>query len=88
MKTVILTIFILGLATYLFVRYMPCGCAAAEGFQANQEKPNPLIKLVKKLGTMSKYLSNPNMWKERIEMFSMTPTELARRHLNNMKKQK
>lgn len=90
MKAVLLTIFILTLATFLYFRFGSCGCSA-EGFQAStrkSEKPNPLIKLVKKLGVMTKYLSDPKMWKDRIEMVGMSPADLARRHLNSMKQQK
>jgi hypothetical protein len=90
MKTVLLTIFILALATYVYMRYRSCGCGK-EGFKATPdttEKPNPLVKLIKKLGTMTKYLSDPHMWKDRIEMFGMSPADLARRHLNSMKQQK
>lgn len=87
MKTVLLTIFILAFATYVYTRYGSCGCGA-EGFKTENEKPNPLVHLIKKLGTMTKYLSDPHMWKDRIEMVGMSPADLARRHLNSMKQQK
>lgn len=88
MKAVFLTIFILALLTYLYMRYGSCGCGN-EGFKDTKaEKPNPLVALIKKLGKMTHYLSDPKMWKDRIEMFGMSPADLARRHLNSMKQQK
>ncbi len=84
MKTVILAIFLSAFLVYMYYRYSACGWCGAEGFQTKQKQPpaNPLVTLVKKLNSMSKYLSDPGMWKERISMVNMTPIELARQHLD------
>jgi hypothetical protein len=91
MKTVILAIFLSAFIVYLYYRHSACGWCGAEGFQAKptaKPTPNPLAELVKKLTSMSKYLSDTAMWKERITMVNMTPIELARRHLDQLAKNK
>ena len=57
-----------------------------EGF-AEEEKEkeiNPLISLVAQLKRMSTKLVDPAMWVDRLEMSTMTPVELARRHLQKV----
>lgn len=67
-----------------------------EGFRntdtlVESPKENPIISLVGKLKRMSAQLLDVNMWKERIEMTSMSPADLARRYIRqqlDLKKQK
>lgn len=59
-----------------------------EGFANVKDLNNPLISLmgkVKKMGTM---LLDTDMWKERIEMSTMNPTQLARRYIHKQLKMK
>ena len=43
---------------------------------------NALVSLVSQLKRISGYVTDRNVWSERLEMYSMSPVELARRHLN------
>ena len=49
------------------------------------EIKNPLIKIVKKLGHMSSYFANPQVWTDVYRTSQMSLTDLAR---ENIKKQK
>lgn len=49
------------------------------------EIKNPLIKIVKKLGHMSSYFANPQVWSDVYRTSQMSLTDLAR---ENIKKQK
>jgi len=63
-----------------------------EGFEnvayptdALSEIKNPLVKIVKKLGNMSAYFANPQVWVDVYRTSQMSLTELAR---ENIKKEK
>lgn len=64
----------------------------SEGFEnvtyptdALSEIKNPLVKIVKKLGNMSAYFANPQVWIDVYRTSQMSLTELAR---ENIKKEK
>jgi len=93
MKGVLLVVLIVStLLTIAAVVYaFHCGCGV-EGFEggsnvrqtlekAKAQSGNALLALMGKLKRMNGFLANPKNWKERIEMFSMTPMDLARKHL-------
>jgi len=87
---VLLTIAILfGLYIVYMVKQGSCN---AEGFsekglevKKDNTAPNILVDLISKMKHMSGYLTDMNMWKNRIEMFQMSPEDLARRELNKNK---
>jgi len=65
-----------------------------EGFTSNSveypvnplsEIQNPLVKMIKKLGSMSVYFANPKVWSDVYKTSQMSITELAR---ENIKKEK
>ena len=45
------------------------------------EIQNPLMKIVKKLGGMSMYFANPQVWVDVYRTSRMSPTELARANI-------
>ncbi len=61
-----------------------------EGFSNAKptEKPdrNVLLSLVGKLTRINKQLIDPTLWKDRIEMAFLSPTDLARRYIKQNKK--
>ena len=65
--------------------------ATNEGF-ANivdeKETPNALTTLMSNVKRINGYLMDPALWSERIEMFSLSPVELARRELKKQLKEK
>jgi len=70
------------------------GLCNAEGFSEQEESkkntkntsnPNILVDLISKMKNMSGFLTDMNMWRDRIEMFQMSPEDLARRELNKNK---
>ena len=84
---VLLTIAIIfGLYIVYTHKYGSCN---AEGFSEQEKKeksqPNILVDLISKMKHMSGYLTDMNVWKDRIEMFQMSPEDLARRELNKNK---
>jgi hypothetical protein len=55
-----------------------------EGFEnRNELVDNALVSLMGNLKRISGYLVNPVTWSERIDLMYLTPTELARRHINS-----
>ena len=57
-----------------------------EGFAGenrNELVDNALVSLMGNLKRISGYLVNPATWSERIDLMYLTPTELARRHINS-----
>jgi hypothetical protein len=60
-----------------------------EGFQdkASKGKGNVLINIVENVKRINKYLVNPTLWTDRIEMISMNPVELARREILKQRNQ-
>jgi len=55
-----------------------------EGFEnRNDLVDNALVSLMGNLKRISGYLVNPVTWSERIDLMYLTPTELARRHINS-----
>ena len=49
------------------------------------EIQNPLMKIVKKLGSISMFFANPQVWVDVYRTSRMSPTELARLHIKNEK---
>ena len=64
-----------------------------EGFQdkalkgKGKGKGNVLINIVENVKRINKYLVNPTLWTDRIEMVSMNPVELARREILKQRNQ-
>jgi len=56
-----------------------------ESKESKETAGNALVSIVAKLKIMSGYLTDPNMWSERMEMFQMDPMALARRELTKHK---
>lgn len=54
-----------------------------EGFANLQEKekPNPILTLLGTLKRISKPLLDRELWKEKLEMAFLSPTDLARRYI-------
>lgn len=82
-RTIItVVLFGLSLATYflvwMFSSYGTCEAFVNEGSQT-------LGGIMDNIQRVSGVLLNPSTWTERIEMFSMTPVELARHYLNKSK---
>jgi hypothetical protein len=46
------------------------------------ELSNPISKVMNKVGALSVYFANPQVWVDVISQARMSPTELARRHLD------
>jgi len=96
MKPVTIRWFILFLFLFLFLSLSLSlslslrlkGRKSTEGFaeekEKEKEKANPLLSLVAQLKRMSTTLVDPAMWADRLEMSTMSPVELARRHLQKM----
>ena len=82
------TIIILGLYIVYTYKYGSCN---TEGFSEKEESkkenttPNILVDLISKMKNMSGFLTDMDMWRDRIEMFQMSPEDLARRELNKNK---
>ncbi len=77
-------LFVLGLLAFL--RYKP-----QEGFQDAKMSPQVatyelLTSVMGPIRRLSSIITNPSNWKERIAMASMSPTELARMHLQSQQK--
>jgi len=72
-----LTILVVSAVFFFFVQRM-------EGFEnRNELVDNALVSLMGNLKRISGYLVNPVTWSERIDLMYLTPTELARRHINS-----
>lgn len=54
--------------------------------KASASASNILLDVIKKAKRVSSYVTNPLDWKERITLATMTPIELARKHLANKPK--
>ena len=52
---------------------------------ALEEIKNPLIKIVKKLGNMTSYFANPQVWTEVYRTSQMSLTDLARENIRKTK---
>jgi len=50
--------------------------------KAISELQNPISKVMNKVGALSVYFANPQVWVDVITQARMSPTELARRHLD------
>ena len=50
--------------------------------KAISELQNPISKVMNKVGALSVYFANPQVWVDVISQARMSPTELARRHLD------
>jgi hypothetical protein len=50
--------------------------------KAISELSNPISKVMNKVGALSVYFANPQVWVDVISQARMSPTELARRHLD------
>lgn len=57
-----------------------------EGFSTQNTTTNALLNLMSQLKRVTGTLTNVDMWKDRIEMASMSPVELARRYLKSQSK--
>ena len=84
-RTIItIVLFGLSLLTYFFVwvfaRQGTCP-VSAESFRNEGEESNTLGGILANIQRVSGVLLNPNTWTERIEMYSMTPVELARHYM-------
>ena len=55
-----------------------------EGFTSSPDVENALVSIVSQMKRMTKHLADPAMLMDRLEMFSMSPIELARRHLQKV----
>ena len=96
--TILLCALVLVLALFLFLSmFLFLKRRKTEGFaeeregkgkgkekEKEKEKENPLISLVAQLKRMSTTLVDPAMWADRLEMSTMSPVELARRHLQKL----
>ena len=60
-----------------------------EGFQDKDSKGkgNVLVNIVENVKRINKYLIDPALWTDRIEMITMNPVELARREIHKQLKQ-
>jgi hypothetical protein len=76
----------------LTVLYFRSGmCTRTEGFadqtmkeridKATGSANNILLDVIQKAKRVSNYVSNPLHWKERLSLATMSPIELARKHL-------
>jgi hypothetical protein len=73
----ILALTILAVSAFVFLQRV-------EGFEnRNELVDNALLSLMGNLKRISGYLVNPATWSERIDLMYLTPTELARRHINS-----
>ena len=74
-----MTILVVSAVFFFFVQRV-------EGFAGedrNKLVDNALVSLMGNLKRISGYLVNPATWSERIDLMYLTPTELARRHINS-----
>jgi hypothetical protein len=82
------------LTSMLVAYYFRHGTCRREGFvdsagaekrarikQASASANNILIDVIQKAKRVSTYVTNPLAWKERLTLATMTPIELARKHL-------
>jgi len=84
----IITIILFGLSlltyfcVWVFARQGTCPISA-ESFrnETSSEGNNTISGIIANVQRISGVLLNPNTWTERIEMYSMTPIELARHYL-------
>lgn len=93
---VFLWLVVLALAAYM-VALLLDQTAAKEGFRSREHEDveNPLTPqqfsyellqgVMGPIRRLSSRITDLGMWKERFEMAQMTPGELARRHLGNLK---
>jgi hypothetical protein len=65
--------------------YIPEGFANQYPDNSLSEIQNPLLKIIKKLGSMTTYFANPSVWVDVYKTSQMSITELARQ---NIKKEK
>ena len=86
-RTIItIVLFGLSLLTYfcvwVFARQGTCP-VSAESFrnETSSEGSDTLNGIIANIQRVSGVLLNPNTWTERIEMYSMTPVELARHYM-------
>jgi len=75
----------IGLTVLLTVVWLRQGKCNKEGFEANveEEVENPLIKLIAKVNRVGNRLLDVDMWKDRIMMYKMSPTDLARHYIKS-----
>ena len=72
--------------TILVVAVIAAVSVRTEGFDGGNRQElvdNALLSLMGNLKRISGYLVNPATWSERIDLMYLTPTELARRHINS-----
>ena len=76
---------IYSLITYFFVSMFSRG--SCEQFENEDESSDSksISGILGNIKRISGVLLQPSTWTERIEMYSMTPVELARRYLNKSK---
>jgi len=84
-RTIItIVLFGLSLLTYfcvwVFAQRGTCP-VSSESFRNEGEESNTLGGILANIQRVSGVLLNPNTWTERIEMYSMTPVELARHYM-------
>lgn len=86
MQTIAITLLVSStLLTFVIVYwYFTSQTRRAEGFQDSVEPPTQadLGKILSTIRRLGSSLMDMNVWKERIAFSQMTPTELARAHLN------
>jgi len=80
---------VLSSITYFFVwMFTSRGSCPVEHFaeeQTEQTDPKSISGILGNIQRISGVLLQPSTWTERIEMYSMTPVELARRYMNKSK---
>jgi hypothetical protein len=62
-----------------------------EGFKSAQTKidhatkrvDNALLNVMSQVKKMNAFLTDPNVWKERIELATMNPADLARKYIKS-----
>jgi hypothetical protein len=83
-RTIItIVLFGLSIATYFLVwMFASRGTCPTEPFVSQSGDIGGIIATVQRVGGV---LLNPSTWTERIEMYTMTPVELARHYLNKTK---
>jgi len=78
----LLILFTAGLLLML-ARYLSKKQSQREGFAnlKEQDPPNPILTLLGTLKRISKPLLDRELWKEKLEMAFLSPTDLARRYI-------
>ena len=56
--------------------------------KASADVSNVLVDLMSNVKRISGYLTDRNVWSERLQMATMNPTELARKHLRELELRK